>query len=318
MNVNQSVKKMEINPDFTDIIINKIKDNFGSNRKKLLDKIKRAESNETIILTKMNGNINKSYQNLLLFPKKLDYIKEIKQEKEKNDIDKIYLKWNREKIISKINNRYNNNYYIGIAKEEKQKYSYQKFDRNSSLELNSLKNNKKNSIEKNSLEKNENKLIEKNRIEILKEIEKKNKRYSSEEIKDLEKEREKELEIISQKSYLILGKKEGNFIEKLEYIIEVGRNIKKEIIIKNNNNNLILPGNAIYENDNIIIKFLGYFGSELSLNNVKTYIETIPTNDFLREITFKIITSGLATQKIYKLIIEDENYKKKFNDNINN
>jgi len=214
MNVNQSVKKMEINPDFTDIIINKIKDNFGSNRKKLLDKIKRAESNETIILTKMNGNINKSYQNLLLFPKKLDYIKEIKQEKEKNDIDKIYLKWNREKIFSKINNRYNNNYYIGIAKEEKQKYGYQKFDRNSSLELNSLKNNKKNSIEKNSLEKNENKLIEKNRIEILKEIEKKsNKKYSSEEIKDLEKEREKELEIISQKSYLIIGKKEGNFIE---------------------------------------------------------------------------------------------------------
>ena len=78
-----------------------------------------------------------------------------------------------------------------------------------------------------------------------------------------------------------------------------------------------MPGKAIYYDDNIIIKFLGFFGSELSLNNIKTYIEINPTKDILRDITFKIIISGLATQKIYKLTIENKNDLEKFKENIN-
>jgi hypothetical protein len=61
---------------------------------------------------------------------------------------------------------------------------------------------------------------------------------------------------------------------------------------------------------------LGYFGSDLSLNNIKTYIEVNPTSELLRKITFKIITSGLATQKIYKLTIDNQKFLKKYENNI--
>ena len=68
-----------------------------------------------------------------------------------------------------------------------------------------------------------------------------------------------------------------------------------------------MPEEAICTEDNNIIKLLGYFGSELSLNHIKTYIESKPTNEKLRDITFKILASGLAMQKIYKICLENVN-----------
>jgi hypothetical protein len=155
----------------------------------------------------------------------------------------------------------------------------------------------------------------KTEVEKLKEIVPNNNRvYSSEEMKNIENEIEKEINEIYRKSYIILDKKNEDLIEKLIYVQKVGKLIEKEIML-NKNNNLILPGTAILC-DNIIIKFLGYFGSDLSLNNIKTYIEVNPTSELLRKITFKIITSGLATQKIYKLTIDNQKFLKKYENNI--
>ena len=75
------------------------------------------------------------------------------------------------------------------------------------------------------------------------------------------------------------------------------------------------PEEAVYYIENVIIRFLGYFGSELSLKKIKTYIEKKATNYILRDMTFKLICSGLATQKIYKLIIENEEKKIQFSEN---
>ena len=105
-----------------------------------------------------------------------------------------------------------------------------------------------------------------------------------------------------------------NLPEKLDFILEVDKYIKKEIKI-NKDENLISPEKAVYYVDNIIIRFLGYFGSELKLRNCNTYIEKKPTKYSLREIIFKIIASGLATQKIYKLYLDNDEYKTKFEDN---
>jgi len=88
--------------------------------------------------------------------------------------------------------------------------------------------------------------------------------------------------------------------------------------IKLNNNNLLTPKEAVYYIDNILIRFLGYFGSELCVRGIETYIEKIPTNVILREITFRILSSGLLTQKNYKLIIENEDIKSKFKENPKN
>lgn len=98
-------------------------------------------------------------------------------------------------------------------------------------------------------------------------------------------------------------------IEQLEAILELDKYLQNEIHI-NKNDNLMLPEKAVYYTDNVLIRFLGYFGSELTLNNRKTYIEKIPTNYPLRETTFKILSSNLGSQKIYRLIIVNEEYKK--------
>ena len=107
--------------------------------------------------------------------------------------------------------------------------------------------------------------------------------------------------------------------EKVEFVNEIENYLREEI---NYNyisiaNNLISPSGAIYyNNNNYIVKILGYIGSELSLYNINNvYIEKHPTNEFIRDITFKIITSGLATQTIYKLIIESPNKINEFRNN---
>ena len=125
---------------------------------------------------------------------------------------------------------------------------------------------------------------------------------------------EKKLNEIKDKSYLILNDKYNSYdINKiLEYILLIDEFIQEEINLDKDNgfNNLMLPNIAINSN-NYINKFLGYFGSELSLyyiNNV--YIERNPTNVFIRDLIFKIILKYITKQRVYKLIIESPQIQK--------
>ena len=68
--------------------------------------------------------------------------------------------------------------------------------------------------------------------------------------------------------------------------------------------------------DNVLIKILGYIGSELSLKNIKAYIEIKPTKEKLREIIFKILVSGLATQQVFTIVLDNEDYQIIFYQNI--
>jgi hypothetical protein len=101
----------------------------------------------------------------------------------------------------------------------------------------------------------------------------------------------------------------------LEYIVEISKYHEKEIKV-NKNKNLLSPTEAIEYKDNSIIKILGYFGSEFALNNINVFIEKIPTNEKLRNITFKIITSGIATHILYKIKLDNDNYEFMFNEDI--
>jgi hypothetical protein len=106
----------------------------------------------------------------------------------------------------------------------------------------------------------------------------------------------------------------NNLNEKLEYISDLSNYLQEEI--KNNkDNNLLTPEEAVHYVDNIIIRFLGYFGSELCLRGIETYIEKIPTREYLRNIIFRIVSSGIVTQKNYKIIVDIEDLKSLFEEN---
>ena len=294
-------------------ILNNMQENNCTNRRKLLDRINKSQSilNKGKINIMLRKNVLNKSNKKIIFSKMLDNSKEINEKKEKNDIEKIYKKWkNQENILLKINNRYNKmeikaeNLIASFEMEEQLKSKIWEKELNERI---FNKNTEKKLFDKNEI----NNSKDRYKFGGIKLIEKKNRNSPFEEIKNSENYSE-----ITRKGFAILDKKNENLIEKIEYIQKVGKIIQKEI--KNNkDNNLILPGKAIYYNDNIIIKFLGFFGSELSLNNIKTYIEINPTKEILRDITFKIITSGLATQKIYILTIENKNDIAKFKENIN-
>ena len=255
---------------------------------------KLADSNEDIQNNKIQYNIK--------LTDSVDLIKKIKQAKELKDLEQIYQKWNEEKVIFKIKGKNN----IKIYREK-----------NENLE----KSNDKTSSEK---EKERQKKIMEDKKKMLakiKEIKKRNnnKGYSEEEIKAFEHTKEKELNIIYKQSYLFSGKKNIDMIQKLNYIIQVREFIEKEIQSDSlYSHSLILPEEAICNEDNNIIKMLGYFGSELALNHIKTYIEVKPSNEQLRDITFKILGSGLAMQKIYKICLENVNDVILFEEDIEN
>ena len=106
----------------------------------------------------------------------------------------------------------------------------------------------------------------------------------------------------------------NNLNEKFEYISDLNNYLQEEINI-NKDNNLLTPEEAVHYVDDIIIRFLGYFGSELCLRGIKTYIEKVPTRVYLRNIIFRIISSGILTQKNYKLIIDIKDLKSLFEEN---
>ena len=125
---------------------------------------------------------------------------------------------------------------------------------------------------------------------------------------------ENEINIIYEKANLFLDEKNNDLNEKLNYILIIEKYLKKEVIVRKEN--LILPDEAASYPENSIIRILGYFGSEISLSNIKTYIEINPSKEKLRNITFKILASGLATHKIYRFILDNQKLKKRFEENI--
>ena len=154
------------------------------------------------------------------------------------------------------------------------------------------------------------------------------KEKTKEEIKK-EKEERKKLErieelqrkwkSITKQAHLFFDGKLNNIYQKLTFANEVSNYIKENIYDMENNsiNDLISPQKAIID-QNYIIRFLGYLGDELSEYRIKTYIETKTSNEFLRDITFKLILSGLATQRIYKIVINSTINKNLFKQSIDN
>jgi hypothetical protein len=102
--------------------------------------------------------------------------------------------------------------------------------------------------------------------------------------------------------------------DKLEYILDLNKYIPKEVK-EDTDQNLLKPEKAVYFIDDIIVRFLGYLGSELCVRGIKTYIERTPTNVPLREIIFKVLASKVATQINYKITIKDEEMRSIFEKN---
>ena len=67
---------------------------------------------------------------------------------------------------------------------------------------------------------------------------------------------------------------------------------------------------------NVLINFLGYWGSELSLYRIRTLIEKEQSNELIRDITYKMILTGLATQRAYKIVVNSDKEKELFDNNI--
>ena len=290
------------------------------NQRKLLPSITKENnsSSNSKSKNKTKDNIiedfNSSYDRTkssssILLTESMDFIKTIKQAKELKDLEKIYAKWNNEKELS------------GKKKEESIKieiYNNKKENSNNNINFNKKKHNEKNEEKKKMLEKL--KLYQKQKAKRL--YNENSENNENIDLRKIEKSMKKHLNTIYEKSDIILKKdfkidnlKTEEFIEILEYIIDISKYHDKEIKV-DQNNNLLLPEDAIEYKDNSIIKVLGYFGSELSLNNVNVYIEKIPTDEILREITFKIITSGLATHKVYKIFLDNDDYGIMFNEDI--
>ena len=126
---------------------------------------------------------------------------------------------------------------------------------------------------------------------------------------------------IKEKSYLIfdLLYTTEDIQKRIEYFALIDEFINEEINLDNNKNerNLITPEEAI-SSDNYINRFLGYFGAELLSYKVKkVYIEKTPSNEFVRDVIFKIIIKELANQKVYKLTVISPSMKKNIFRNIN-
>ena len=236
-------------------------------------------------------------------------LEEKKEEEEEEKIEKI-----RKNLIKKEDYKnyfkYDNNYEsinnkLILSKEKNQKIFTKEISEikdESSIDKFKIKNGHK--IRGKFLENNENSKLINNLI---------NKRQDKSNNKNINKRKSKiiksiELNDIIKNANLFLLEKNNsniNLLKKLEYINSINKIIENEIK-ENKNSNLITPDEAIYYIDNNIIRFLGYFGSELIYRNITTFIEKSSTNKILRDISFKILTSGLATQKVYKLIIKNE------------
>ena len=324
MSQTPNVHQIKIDHEKNSSIAKKI-ETFGRNRQKLLERLNNSRLYTEIKVEQNsyennnNIKIEKSLPNLKV-TEILNSNKKLKQEKEKKDLEKIYKKWEQPTSISSklriINNirlsdseNFDKSYDISKNLKNKIKNEYRKkilYDK----KINEYK--KKKSYEEKEKQRFEEKL---KKIEKLKQIQLRcNMLYSSDNIKEIEKKMENEINIIYEKAYLFLDDKHYDLNEKLNYILLLEKYLKKEVIV--NKENLISPDEAAFYPDNNIIRILGFFGSEISLNNIKTYIEINPSKEKLRNITFKILASGLATHKIYRFILDNQKLKKKFEEDV--
>ena len=284
----------------------------GNKIKEGLKKLNHSfeEKNKNIVFIEENKQEkdinNKSTKNILLDENKIK--EEIKKLNDKNTLQdedeiqnsNILVEKNKIKIVKEENSETNDE-SVSVKVKNKSK-----------LELNN-NINERNRERKKNVEKNNIKITE-NKENIVKQL----RQNSPIKTKIFLKSEKKKvyLKNIIKKANLFSDKNKGkdNLVEILECALDIDKYIENEITI-NKNDNLITPKEAVYYIENVIIRFLGYFGSELSLKNIKTYIEKEPTNYILRDMTFKLICSGLATHKIYKLIIQNEEKKIQFAEN---
>ena len=242
----------------------------------------------------------------------LDMVKKIKQAKELKDLEKIYKKWNQEKALKSRDKK-----EIAKLNDYIETEMFQK-------KLNDNKKKKEELEKQKKLEKEAKNKEKKQKLAKIKEIKKNLEKINSDEEdpEKLEKKMNNEYNILSEKSNLFYNNNENekdnevNYISKLEYVILLGNYLEKEIKINKDNKNLISPEDAINIENRPIMNILGYFGSEFALNKINTFIEEEPTNLQIRDLTLKILACGLATTKIYKLILDNEKYIEMFNDNI--
>jgi len=284
------------------------------NSKKIGQEMKKIESKkDTNNNSEDKKNNEKRYNGQLLFSKRIKITpKNKKTEEDSNEDSK------NKKNILKLKENKNKNLKLEDEKKKKDELINIKINKEDISETNdesiSDMKNKINFDFKNKfldLKKINNGPNSRNKIKLkLKNISSLN--------KIVKRKKEDELSNILKKANLFsdLNNVQENLNEKLEFVVDVDKYVQKEI--KNDkDDNLITPEKAVYYVDNHILRFLGYFGSELNLRNCKTYIEKNPTKYALREIIFRIIASGLSTQKIYKLYLDNEEYKAKFKEDGN-
>ena len=280
------------------------------NSKKIGQEIKKIENKKDNNNSLDDKKINENRNGQLLFSKRIKITLKNKKTEEDSNEDK-----NKKNILKLKENK---NLKLEEEKKKKDEIINIKINKEDISETNdesiSVKKNMINfDINKKlfDLKRSNQGLNSRNKIKIkLKNINSLN--------KIVKRKKEDELNNILKKANLLndLNNVQENLNEKLEFVAEVDKYIQKEI--KNDkDDNLITPEKAVYYVDNHILRFLGYFGSELNLRNCKTYIEKNPTKYALREIIFRIIASGLATQKIYKLYLDNEEYKAKFKEDEN-
>ena len=292
--------------------INKNQGDFNIVGKKILPSLNKLnKSSEDLEDQKIGLKTEENEDDQFNLYNSLDMVKKIKQAKELKDLEKIYKKWNQEKVLKSKDKKEmaKLNDYIETEMFQKKKKDNKK---------------KKNELEKQKkLEKDAKNKEKKQKLEKIKEIKKNLEKINSEEedLEKLEKKMNNEFKILGEKSE-IFNKNEYNekdnqvnFIAKLEYVILLGNYLEKEIKL-NREKNLISPEEAINMQDKPYMTILGYFGSEFALNKINTFIEVEPSNEHIRDLTLKVLTYGLATTKIYKLILDDEKYIEMFNDNI--
>ena len=122
---------------------------------------------------------------------------------------------------------------------------------------------------------------------------------------------------IKEKASLFLNGGISDLYERFRYTMELNKYISEEINYIQNKfpDKLLLPNKAVSDG-NFLINFLGYWGSELSLYRIRALIEKEGSNELIRDITFKMILTGLATQRAYKIIVNSDKEKEQFNKDI--
>jgi len=235
-----------------------------------------------IILKNIETNTQKNNN-----PKKLN------EEEEKNDLLKINKKWETEekKDIQKLLKSVESNKRIKL---DKINISFNEEKKIIKEECNNLDNNLEN-VENNQNQQKENNLTDLTEEESLESM------FNS----------------IKEKASLFLNGGISDLYERFRYTMELNKYISEEINYIQNKfpDKLLLPNKAVSD-QNFLINFLGYWGSELSLYRIRALIEKEGSNELIRDITFKMILTGLATQRAYKIIVNSDEEKEQFNKDI--